>query len=93
MLLFRGGNKELKNYNSQTPFQVKRAPDSTVAGYSSEAVRTVWPQSSGEATLHCCCITPEVVPFVCPHSLLPLDQKVGIMQRLISVEGSRKALK
>lgn len=22
MLLFRGGNKELKNYNSQTPFQV-----------------------------------------------------------------------
>lgn len=25
VLLFRGGNKELKNYNSQTPFQVRRA--------------------------------------------------------------------
>lgn len=27
MLLFRGGNKELKNYNSQTPFQVSGAPE------------------------------------------------------------------
>lgn len=26
MLLFRGGNKELKNYNSQTPFQVTLLP-------------------------------------------------------------------
>lgn len=32
VLLFRGGDKELKNYNSQTPFQVQRAVSRRRAG-------------------------------------------------------------
>lgn len=58
VLLFRGGNKELKNYNSQTPFQVKRAPNFTVAGCRPEAasgpvtVATV-PHAGGCAAWFC----------------------------------------
>lgn len=41
VLLFRGGNKELKNYNSQTPFQVRGAPRAAppVRAPSREATR------------------------------------------------------
>lgn len=41
VLLFRDGNKELKNFNSQTPFQVKRVLDELcdVTAWLSRAVQ------------------------------------------------------
>ncbi|TKS90426.1 SH3 and multiple ankyrin repeat domains protein 2 [Collichthys lucidus] len=53
VLLFRGANKDIKNYNNQTAFQMrKRRLYSAVPGRTFIATRSHVPQGAGEIQLH-----------------------------------------